>query len=318
MGVDLQLFSDEPPSPSIPSAWQVLQLQLIDSVLAGQTKALHLYADLQSVASLPFKAIPDSASEQTAMAVLQTFVQMHRTNLHIQQKEVELLAKLQDLNIQLEKAKHDAQDAATKASLAQDAAVKAEAKATASEEAAKAAIANIPPPASAPVPVVASADTKVLEEENQLLLDQLHEVQVELERLFMENRQLKFKVAQAEQQQNPKRLGAAEKVKGELPYQLGATLVGSKHSVGGYLALPFRLQRVAHQFKKQQALKRQAATETLLDDYADAHEGERTKEHLSYKLGEVLAQTGSNPLRWATLPFKLQKAHRNWRMNKAP
>jgi hypothetical protein len=223
----------------------------------------------------------------------------------LQQKEAELLAKLQDLKSQLDKAKQDAKDAATKASLAQDAAVKA-------------ALAKVPPPAPAPAPVtvVAAADTQALEEENQLLLDQLHEVQVELERLFMENRQLKFKVAQAEQQQNPKRLGAAEKVKGELPYQLGATLVGSKRSLGGYLALPFRLQRVAHQFKKQQARNLQVANETHLDDYADAHEGERTKEHLSYKLGEVLAQTGYNPLRWATLPFKLQKAHRNWRKQK--
>jgi hypothetical protein len=361
MGVDLQLLSDEVPSPSAPSAWQVLQLQLIDSVLAGQTKALHLYADLQSVASLPFKAIPDSASEQTALAVLQTFVQMHRTNLRIQQKEIELLAKLQDLNIQLDKAKQESQDAkeavsqalntsktnqlaqeqayqaqlrqqaqvlqhkeaellaklqdlnnqldkakqdtkdaATKASLAQEAVAKAEAKAAASEEAAKAAIANIPPPAPAPVTVVAAADTKALEEENQLLLEQLHLVQEELERYYLENQDLKKK------QPKPadKVYGAAQRVQQQLNYRLGATMIAHSRSFKGWLRMPTALLGEVRVYRKEQSTE---AVQMLppLETYADAHEAERYRKHLSYQLGQTMLKHAKTPWGWLWMPLAL-------------
>ena len=350
MGVDLQLLSDEAPSPSAPSAWQVLQLQLIDSVLAGQTKALHLYADLQSVASLPFKAIPDSASEQTALAVLQTFVQMHRTNLRIQQKETELLAKLQDLNIQLDKAKQESQDAkeavsqalntsktnqlaqeqayqaqlrqqaqvlqqketellaklqdlnnqldkakqdtkdaATKASLAQDAAVKA-------------ALAKVPPPApapaTAPVTVVAAADTKALEEENQLLLEQLHLVQEELERYYLENQDLK------KSQEKPKaqHYGAAERIQKQLSYRLGATMIANSRSLGGWLRMPFAL---AGQVRSYRADLRAKAGHKYppIEAYADAHEAEQYRQHLSYQLGQTMLQNSKSPWGWLKMPF---------------
>jgi hypothetical protein len=361
MGVDLQLLSDEVPSPSAPSAWQVLQLQLIDSVLAGQTKALHLYADLQSVASLPFKAIPDSASEQTALAVLQTFVQMHRTNLRIQQKEIELLAKLQDLNIQLDKAKQESQDAkeavsqalntsktnqlaqeqayqaqlrqqaqvlqhkeaellaklqdlnnqldkakqdtkdaATKASLAQEAVAKAEAKAAASEEAAKAAIANIPPPAPAPVTFVAAADTKALEEENQLLLEQLHLVQEELERYYLENQDLKKK------QPKPadKVYGAAQRVQQQLNYRLGATMIAHSRSLKGWLHMPTALLGEVRVYRKEQSTE---AAQMLppLETYADAHEAERYRKHLSYQLGQTMLKHAKTPWGWLLMPLAL-------------
>jgi hypothetical protein len=289
MGVDLQLFSDEPPSPSIPSAWQVLQLQLIDSVLAGHTKALHLYADLQSVASLPFKAIPDSASEQTAMAVLQTFVQMHRTNLHIQQKEAELLAKLQDLNIQLDKAKQDAKDAATKASLAQDAAVKA-------------ALAKVPPPAPAPAPaavtVVASADTKALEEENQLLLEQLNLVQEELERYYLENQDLKKSQAKPKAQH----YGAAERIQKQLSYRLGATMIANSRSLGGWLCMPFALAGQVRAYRADLSA-RAGQKYPPIEAYADAHEAEQYRQHLSYRLGQAMLQNSKSPWGWLRMPF---------------
>ena len=289
MGVDLQLLSDEVPSPSAPSAWQVLQLQLIDSVLAGQTKALHLYADLQSVASLPFKAIPDSASEQTALAVLQTFVQMHRTNLRIQQKETELLAKLQDLNIQLDKAKQDTKDAATKASLAQDAAVKA-------------ALAKVPPPAPAPAPVtvVAAADTKALEEENQLLLEQLHLVQEELERYYLENQDLKKK-----QPKPPAKVyGAAQRVQQQLNYRLGATMIAHSHSFKGWLSMPAALLGEVRAYRKAQDTEA-AQKLPALETYADAHEAERYRRHLSYQLGQTMLKHAQTPWGWLWLPVAL-------------
>jgi hypothetical protein len=289
MGVNLQLASDEPPSPSAPSAWQVLQLQLIDSVLAGQTKALHLYADLQSVASLPFKAIPDSASEQTALAVLQTFVQMHRTNLRIQQKEAELLAKLQDLNIQLDQAKQDAKDDATKASLAQDAAVKA-------------ALAKVPPPAPAPVTVVAAADTKALEEENQLLLEQLHLVQEELERYYLENQDLKKSQAKPKTQH----YGAAERIQKQLSYRLGATMIANSRSLGGWLRMPIAL---ADQVRAYRADLRAKAGQKYppIEAYADAHEAERYRQHLSYQLGQTMLQNSKSIWGWIKMPFALPR-----------
>lgn len=289
MGVDLQLLSDEAPSPSAPSAWQVLQLQLIDSVLAGQTKALHLYADLQSVASLSFKAISDSASEQTALAVLQTFVQMHRTNLRIQQKEAELLAKLQDLNIQLEKAKQGAKEAATKASLAQDAAVKA-------------ALAKVPPPAPAPAPVtvVAAADTKALEEENQLLLEQLHLVQEELERYYLENQDLKKSQAKPKAQH----YGAAERIQKQLSYRLGATMIANSRSLGGWLHMPIALIAQVREYRQELPAKSLKKLPPI-QSYADAKEAERYRKHLSYQLGQTMLKNAKTPWGWLWMPFAL-------------
>ena len=46
--------------------------------------------------------------------------------------------------------------------------------------------------------------------------------------------------------------------------------------------------------------------------YRDAHEAEKVKKHLSYRLGSVLVQHGANPIGWMKMPFALTKAYQSY------
>ena len=70
--------------------------------------------------------------------------------------------------------------------------------------------------------------------ENEELLTQLMSVQEELEKYYLENRRLK------EKKQEVKRYyGAAERVKQQLSYRLGAKMIEESKSFGGILTMPF-------------------------------------------------------------------------------
>ena len=132
-----------------------------------------------------------------------------------------------------------------------------------------------------------SAAAGELKKENELLLTQLHKVQEELERHYLENCKLK-----AELKPQPRALfGAADRVKQQLSYRLGATMIRQSRSIGGWLSMPFALSAEAKRFKQDQVASKDQKLPPIAQ-YRDAHEAELIKQHLSYRLGaRLLANT---------------------------
>jgi hypothetical protein len=154
----------------------------------------------------------------------------------------------------------------------------------------------------APVLAPPPDNTKVkdLGEENDLLLAQLHQVQEELERYYLENQDLKNKQPKPQ----PKPTGAALRIQQQLSYRLGAALIKHGKTPWGWLRMPFAL---AGQVRAYRADQRAKAGQKLppIRSYADAHEADRYRKHLSYQLGQTLLKHGKTPWGWLWLPFAL-------------
>ena len=318
------------------TGWNALQVELCARVISANLKVGQIYTDLQSVASLPMGSAMDKPSFDTDMAVLSKFVALHRSNLKIQQVVEELKAakeaQAQALNQRLaelvQSYEHSQAHGHALEQEKQHLLVLAEDRLRNIEELRQREgelqgrvneLAGQLQQAKHEVnqhAAVAAADyvtsNKAMEEENQMLVEELHKVQEELEANHIQNQLIQFKLHQAEEKINPKLRGAANLVKQDLPYKLGSAVVRCQHSIKSYLALPFKLQKIKKDFKELQ-LKQNTERLPCLIDYVDKHEAERVRQHLSYKLGEVLVQVSGNPMSWLMLPFKLQVAHRSWR-----
>lgn len=150
----------------------------------------------------------------------------------------------------------------------------------------------------------ANSASAELQEENDLLLTQLHKVQEELERYYLENRQLKAGGVKLQSQSKATYYGAAERVKQQLSYRLGATMIAQSRSVGGWLRMPFALNAEFKRFKQDQAAR---ANQKLppIAQYRDAHEAERVKQHLSYRLGARMIANSKTLSGWVAMPWAL-------------
>lgn len=151
----------------------------------------------------------------------------------------------------------------------------------------------------------AKAPVVELQKENELLLGQLHKVQEELERYYLENAQ--YKAAS-----KPKAYyGAVERVKQDLPYRLGATMIQRSGSLSGLLFMPWALRAEADRIRAEQT----ASSEQLpsIAEYRDAHEAAQVKRHLSYRLGETWVQGTQTLGGWVTLPGALYAQVRAFR-----
>ena len=149
---------------------------------------------------------------------------------------------------------------------------------------------------------------EILKQENELLLTQVHKVQEELERYFLENQKLK-------QHQTPAYYGAAERIKQDLSYRLGATMISRSRSLTGWLGMPQALaaeRRAWLQFNSKQSTK----ILPPVTIYRDAHEAERVKNHLSYRLGQVLISNGGSIVGWVKLPFAISREVRKFRQQR--
>jgi hypothetical protein len=156
-------------------------------------------------------------------------------------------------------------------------------------------------------------------EENDLLLIQLHLVQEELERYFLENQQLKKKVTNSTQNsslsENKVYFGVAQRVKDELSYKLGNVLITNSKSLMGILAIPGLLIKVAKKHNQQQLNIPQKKLPPI-SSYADADQAEIIKGHLSYRFGAVLISSYRSPIGWIKMPFKLFLAYRQFKQNR--
>ena len=152
---------------------------------------------------------------------------------------------------------------------------------------------------------VAKSASVELKEENELLLTQLHKVQEELERYYLENRQLKAGGAVLQPALNKKTYyGAADRVKQQLSYRLGATMIAQSRSISGWLSMPFALRAEAKRFKQDQAARPNQKLPPIAQ-YRDAHEAERIKQHLSYRLGARMIANSKTLGGWVSMPWAL-------------
>ncbi|ASQ89787.1 hypothetical protein CHL67_01595 [Prosthecochloris sp. GSB1] len=150
----------------------------------------------------------------------------------------------------------------------------------------------------------ASEARNALTEENGVLLAQLHQVQEELELYHFENRKLR-------QRLSPDYYGAADRLKKELPYQLGAVIIERTRKIWPVLFLPVSLSRIVQTYRKQE--KKSEEKLPPLTEYRDYHEAEKAQKHLSYRLGQVWLRHSRKPWGWFVMPFALAKAHRAYR-----
>jgi hypothetical protein len=144
-------------------------------------------------------------------------------------------------------------------------------------------------------------DQSELVAENQRLLEQLHRAQEDMERFYLENQSLKA----AAKPQKAVYYGAAERVKRQLSYRLGATMIEKSRSVGGWVSMPWALVRETRRFLNDRA-KQSAEKMPPLSAYDDAYEAEHVKKHLSYRLGALLLTNVRSPVGWVKLPFVLR------------
>jgi hypothetical protein len=107
--------------------------------------------------------------------------------------------------------------------------------------------------------------------------------------------------------------GAADRVKAQLSYRLGATLIQHSRSLGGWLRMPFALVATVTQFEREKP-QRQAHRLPPIHQYRDAHEAERIRGHLSYRLGAVMVRHATTPWGWGRMPFAMQREIRAFRM----
>jgi len=154
---------------------------------------------------------------------------------------------------------------------------------------------------------------KNLEEENELLLLQLHQVQEELERYFLELKSIKSEnyrgfdssPSYSFYNSTPRGpYGAGDRIRGQLSYRLGRALISQSKSFKGWISLPWALRKVIRDFRVE---KSSGSNEKLppIESYADAYDADRVRQHLSFRLGSVLIQRSRSPICWMILPWAL-------------
>ncbi|MDH1765983.1 chromosome partitioning protein ParA [Comamonas aquatica] len=301
---------------------------LAQQLLQEHPEAQELYAQLQAAASMPLRVqqqgtallaghdlqqqhyqawaafvAQQTAMQQSAARLVQLSTTLQDRQQQLQNSEQEnalLLAQLHQVQEALESHYQQSQQQAKQ--LAELPKLQADLK-SAQEKAAKLQQTEAQLKKELQQVNAKPASTE-LQEENDLLLTQLHKVQEELERYYLENRQLKAGGAKLHFQSKPTYYGAAERVKQQLSYRLGATMIAQSRSVGGWLRMPFALNAEFKRFKQDQTAR---ANQKLppIAQYRDAHEAERVKQHLSYRLGARMIANSKTLGGWVAMPWAL-------------
>jgi hypothetical protein len=142
--------------------------------------------------------------------------------------------------------------------------------------------------------------------ERSLLLAQLHTVQQEFERCHTENRALKRSLRAARRALRPAPTGAADRIREQLDYRLGAAFIRRARSVSGLLFMPWVLLEERRRFFAEQAARLEGQRPPL-SAYRDAHEAELVKKELPYRIGSLLRASARSPAKWMKLPFALRR-----------
>ena len=100
------------------------------------------------------------------------------------------------------------------------------------------------------------------------------------------------------------RSAAKRRIKKELRYRLGDTLVSSSRSLGGWLRMPFALIREI----RRPVPRKNGVAKELSKPKRSGKKDEKVlavKQQLSYRLGCKLVKHARSPIGWVTLPFAL-------------
>jgi len=160
---------------------------------------------------------------------------------------------------------------------------------------------------------------KNLEEENNLILLQLHQVQEELDQFYAGINiptkaikegpavKQKIKIIDISKPSESRLYGAADRLKGQLAYRLGSCMIQQSRSIKGWVGMLFALKEVVSEFRRE---RNQFQPQKLapIETYADAYEAENTKHHLSYRLGASMIYYSRTPWGWVFMPWALVKA----------
>lgn len=318
-------------------AWAALNAQrqrqrhqdkLLQQLEAGQAQAEALAAEhwrlLQAEQQLRAQ---DAQTHDAALADLSTArQQLEQQQRELQQDNELLLSQLHQVQEELERHYLNSQQQATQLEALSAQQQQAEQQAAQLKErlaAAEQRAAEAARQAQAKAQELKSAQSELselqarpavdpqLSEENDLLLTQLHRVQEELERYYLENQRLKAQVAPPKPEK-PAFYGAADRVRQQLSYRIGARMIQNSRSLGGWVAMPWAVLGEVRRFKREQP-EREARKLPPIHTYRDAHEAERVKQHLSYRLGQAYLANAKSPVGWLRMPFAIQREAKAFR-----
>ena len=266
--------------------WQAIHVEryLLDQWLFEQPQAMELYEQLLAASSVsPVRAIAQAPVPRMAWeALLQHRQLVNHTLQHVLSLRDQAQQSLSSLQAQSQRLLADstAQSASHQQALA-----------------------------------TTQGRLQELEQENELLLQQLHQVQEELEKYFLENQDRKKKIerlqAEIAELCKPKIYGAAERIKQQLTYRLGVRVLRQTQTFWDAIFLFQALALELYFFRLDQKAESRKSLPPITA-YADAEAAEAVKKHLAYRLGLVVKRIGWNPLKWPLLPFALKKEHRAW------
>ncbi|MFM2119069.1 MAG: hypothetical protein RL722_537 [Pseudomonadota bacterium] len=151
--------------------------------------------------------------------------------------------------------------------------------------------------------------------ENRQLIAQLHRALEELERYHHDNERLRATAAQA-RRKPPAPYGAADRVRQQLSYRLGARVIHQSRSLGGWLGMPAAILREVRQYRLD-AQAKPAGKLPPIQNYADAYEAERLKKHLSYRVGQAMVSNARSPLGWLRMPFAIRREIKSFRRERS-
>lgn len=142
---------------------------------------------------------------------------------------------------------------------------------------------------------------------NELLTVQLQSTQEELEKYYISNQvSASFQKAPNQSIGSEKvyLTGAAELIKQDLAYRIGSTMINHSKSAKSLAKLPAALFK---EYRGFQITKADKDSLLNIEMYIDAHEADKTKKHLSYRIGKVLVDGFETPTSPIKIPFRMAK-----------
>jgi len=142
--------------------------------------------------------------------------------------------------------------------------------------------------------------------EKETSLERIHKVQESFEHYYISTVKA----------QNSKPLGAAQRIKDQLGYRVGETLIKKGKSVTGVVFMPFYLMGTYSSYRKMLKKRKKEKKLPPIESYQDFNDTKKIKSHLSYTLGNYFVSNIKKPWKWAVMPFGMYKVVRDFH-NKA-
>ena len=177
------------------------------------------------------------------------------------------------------------------------------------------------------VPIDSNSNNIVeLQKENEIILRQLYLVQKELEYYFnlkiSEDTKSNKKGSKYNDSQNVQQLqnvekskddltteipkatpfGIEKRIKMELPYRIGASIIKNSKSRRGIFTIPKAIAMEYIDYNKNITLMDSLPP---LEEYGDFDKAKKIKQHLSYQIGEIVEESIKEPKKIITAPIKI-------------